>query len=244
MTAALLVAAALALTGCRIDVVAELDLRDDGSGTAVLELFLDRELLDLLDELEVDAVDELEAAVEEAGDWDLQIEAEGFEGLRLRLTHEGPDPAAALRALSAGLAPEDPGLLADLEVRREEVEGGPDELGLVGDVVLSAPDAPGVIDESGEPLGPDREELERRMRDHVTGALVVRMPGPLRSHDADRVEDTTLRWDLPVEERVGVSATSRVAPPLVPRELLLVGAGLLLLIALGAVIWLVRRRSS
>lgn len=244
MTAALLVAAALALTGCRIDVLAELDLRDDGSGTAVLELFLDRELLDLLDELEVDAVDEVEAAVEDAEDWDLHVEAEGFEGLRLRLTHEGPDPAAALKQLSAGLAPEDPGLRADLEVRVDEVEDGPDELGLAGDVVLSAPDAPGVIDESGQPVGPDREELEQRMRDSVTGALVVAMPGTLRSHDADRIEDTTLRWDLPVEEPVEVSVTSRVAHPLVPRELLLVGAGLLLLIALGALIWLVRRRSS
>ncbi len=236
--------AVVLLTGCRIEILAELDLREDGSGTAVLELFLDRDLLDLLDELEVDAVDEIEAAVEEADDWDLDIEVEGFEGLRLQLAHEGPDPAHALGELSAGLSAQDPGLRADLRVHLEESGDGADELDVAGTVELAAPHAPGVVDEDGGPLGPDRGELERLMRDHVSSALVVTMPGTLQRHNADRGEGAVLHWDLPVDERVEVAATSQVSPFPVPRELLLAGAGVVLLIALGGVIWAVRRRSA
>ena len=232
------------LTGCRLDVLAELDLNDDGSGTATLELFLDRDLLDLLDELEVDAVDEVEAAVDAADDWDLDIEVEGFEGLRLRLVHEGPDPARALGELSAGLSSEDPGLRADLRVLLDESGDGPDELDLTGTVELGAPHAPGVVDGDGAPVGPDRDELERLMREHVSSALVVTMPGTLQRHDADRDEGAVLHWDLPVDQQVEVSATSHVSPFAVPRELLLAGAGVLLLLALGGVIWAVRRRSA
>jgi hypothetical protein len=236
--------AVVLLTGCRIEVVAELDLRDDGSGTAVLDLFLDRELLDLLDELDVDAVDEVEAAVEAADDWDLDIEVEGFEGLRLRLVHEGPDPAGALGELSAGLAPEDPGLRTDLRIELDQSDQGSDELGLAGIVELGAPHAPGAVDEDGGPLGPDRAELERLMRDHVASALVVTMPGTLQRHNADRAEEAVLVWDLPVDQQVEVAATSQVSPLPVSRELLLAGAGVLLVLALGGVVWVVRRRSA
>ena len=236
--------AAVLLTGCRIEVLAELDLRDDGSGTAVVDLFLDRDLLDLLDELDVDAVDEVEAAVDAADDWALDIEVEGFDGLRLRLVHEGPDPAGALGELSAGLAAEDPGLRADLRVQLDESDEGSDELDLAGTVELSAPHAPGVVDEGGGPLGPDRGELERLMREHVLSSLVVTMPGTLQRHNADRGEDAVLHWDLPVDQQVEVAATSQVSPFPVSRELLLAGAGVLLVIALGGVIWAVRRRSA
>ena len=210
----------------------------------MLDLFLDRELLDLLDELEVDAVDEVEAAVEATDDWDLDIEVEGFEGLRLRLVHEGPDPAGALGELSDGLASQDPGLRADLQVRIDEPDDAPDELDLAGTVELVAPHAPGVVDEDGGPLGPDRAELERLMRDHVASALVVTMPGTLQRHNADRGEGAVLSWDLPVDQQVEVAATSQVSPLPVSREVVLAGAGVLLLIALGGVIWVVRRRSA
>lgn len=243
LTAAVAAVVAVVLTGCRVEVVAELDLGGDGSGSAVVDVFLDRELLTLLDELEVDAVTEVEAAAGAADDWDLDVVAEGADGLRLRLEHQGPDPARELGELAAGLAAEDPGLRADLEVRRTAADGGPEELELVGDVLLSAPQAPGVIDGSGRSPGPDAARLESLMREHVTGALVVSMPGRVRRHDADRVEDGRLRWELPVQERVGVAATSVIAPFPVPREVLIAGAVLLLLMTVSGV-WVVRRRST
>lgn len=242
LTAALVAVVALVLTGCRLEVVAELELRDDGSGVAVLDVFLDRELLNLLDELEVDVVGEVEVAAERADDWTLDVVAEGADGLRLRLDHEGDDPARALSELAAGLDDEDPGLHPDLAVRVSEGQQGRDELELHGDVVLAAPPAPGVVDGDGTPVGPDAAELEQLMREHVTGALVVSMPGTVRAHDAARVADGRLQWDLPVGERVGVAVTSRSTPLPLSREALLAGGVVLLLVLSGALLWALRRR--
>lgn len=235
---------ALVLAGCRIEVLAELDLREDGGGQATVELFLDRELLGALDDLEVDAIGEVEDAAADVDDWDVEVVAEGADGVRLRLEHEGPDPAGALEELSAGLSPDDPALEVDLDVRRHEPDGGPVEVRLAGDAELRAPSAPGVVDEAGGPLGPGAEELEARTREHVSAALAVSMPGSVREHDADRTPDPALVWDLPVGERVTVSAASEVDGLPVPREALLVGAGVLLLLAAAALIWLVRRRGA
>lgn len=241
----MLAAAALVLSACRIEVVAELDLRDDGSGTAALDLFLDRELLGMLDELAVDAVGEIEGAVAEADAWELEVIAEGADGMRLRLEHEGPDPAAALGELSDGLAADDPGLITDLEVRREVEEGMPERVVLRGDAQLRAPRVPGVVDEQGEPLGPDEATLERLTREHVEASLVVTMPGTVQEHDAPQADDTTLQWDLPVGERVEVAATSEVGSLPVSREVMLAAAaGLLLVVAGVAVFWVVRRRRA
>lgn len=234
----------LLLAGCRIDVLAELDLEEDGSGQATVELFLDRELLGTLDGLEVDAVSEVEAAAAEVADWDLEVVAEGADGVRLRLEHEGSDPAGALEELSAGLSPDDPALEIDLEVDRQEQDGGPVEVRLAGAAELRAPSAPGVVDEAGGPLGPSGAELEARTREHVTAALAVSMPGSVREHDADRTPEPTLVWDLPVGERVTVSATSEVDQLPIAREALLVGAGVLLLLAAAALLWFVRRRGA
>ena len=98
-------AVALLLSACRLDVVAEVVLSSDGSGTAALVLELDRELLGELDELGVDVIGGVERAAADAPGWELEIGGEHDEGLELRLAHDGGDPFAALGELSAGLAP-------------------------------------------------------------------------------------------------------------------------------------------
>ncbi len=239
----MLAVAALVLSACRIEVVAELDLEAGGGGAAVLELFLDREVLGIMDELAVDAVDEVKAAAAVTDGWDLEVLAEGADGLRLRLEHQGPDPAGALRELSAGLADHDPGLLVDLEVQRARHEGRPDEVSLAGDALLRAPAAPGVIDRDGGELGPDPHTLEALTREHVDGRLLVTMPGALQEHDASEVDDGRLAWDLPVGERVPIAAASELtALPLPRAALLAIGLALLATVA-GIVVWAVRRRA-
>jgi hypothetical protein len=235
--AAVLALASLVLCGCRLDVVAELDLRADGSGTAVVDLELDRELLNLLADLDLDPVSEVEAAVAEQPDWDLDILVEPGDGLRLRLEHESDDPAGALWELSAGLAEGDPGLLADLDV----LVLGQDELEVVGTARLTPPATPGAVDESGAPVGPGQSQLRSRMRQHVDAALIVTMPGEVRAHDADTAQDRTLRWELPVGESVEVLARSEA--PSWPDDVLVIwAAAALLVVALVAFAWFLARR--
>ena len=235
--AALLAVAALVLSGCRIEVIAELDLRPDGSGTAVVDLELDRELLNLFSDLDLDPVAEVEAAVGEQPDWDLEVLVERGDGLRLRLEHRGDDPAGALGDLSDGLVEGDPGLFSDLEVRVL----GHDELELGGTVELAPPDTPGAIDEDGEPVGPDEDELRSLMIQQVGAALVVTMPGEVRAHDADDARDRTLQWELPVAEPVEVLARSEASSW--PENALVVWAAAgLLVVVIAAVVWLLIRR--
>jgi hypothetical protein len=242
LTAAVLAVSLLVLSACRIDVAAELDLRDDGSGSAALELFLDRELLGLLDELAVDAVDEVTAATEETEGWDLEVLAEGADGLRLRLEHAGPDPAGALEELTAGLVETDPALLVDVEVEPVQHEDAADELHVAGSALLRPPVAAGVLDAEGAPVGPDAEELAALVRDHVSAELAVTLPGEVRHTDATRVDEDVLVWELPPGERVEVAATAELdALPLSQEVLIAVAAGLVA-VAVGVAIWLWRRR--
>jgi hypothetical protein len=234
---AILALAALVLSGCRIDVTAELDLRSDGSGTAVVDLELDRELLNLLSELDLDPVSEVEEAVAEQPDWDFDVQVERGDGLRLRLEHAGDDPAGALRELSAGLVEGDPGLFVDLDV----LVLGQDELEVVGTALMRPPQTPGAVDESGSPVGPGESQLRSRTIEHVDAALIVTMPGDVRAHDADNAEGRTLRWELPVAQTVEVLARSEA--PGWPDEVIVIWvAAVLLVLAIAIFAWLLARR--
>lgn len=235
--AAFLALAALVLSGCRIDVTAELALRADGGGTAVVDVELDRELLNLLADLELDPVGEVEQAVAEAPDWDLEILVERGDGLRLRLAHEGDDPAGALWDLSTGLVEGDPGLFVDLDV----LVLGQDELEVVGTAAVRPPATPGAVDETGSPVGPGESQLRSRMIEHVDAALIVTMPGEVRAHDADSAEDRTLRWELPVAQSVEILARSE-APSWPDDTILIWAAAALLAVALTVLAWLLVRR--
>jgi hypothetical protein len=207
----------------------------------VLELRLDRELLAALDELELDTVGHIEAAVERAPGWELEIVTERRAGLRLLLEHDDGDPVEALRELGEGLGPDDPGLRTDLDVAALD-DGGTE---LTGTALLSAPTAAGAVAADGEPFGPEAEELRELMAEHVTGELVVGFAGEVISHDADLEDGRTLTWELPPDEQVQVNARA-AAPSRLDEVLLAAGAGAVLvgLVVALALWWRSRRRAS
>jgi hypothetical protein len=203
----LTVALALALTGCRLGVTADAEVAADGSGTAIVELRFDEELLDELDAIAVDPTLELEAAAESSDGWTLERRPDG-EGLALVLRHEVEDAGGfgdAFRSLSAGLVGEDPGLLIDLEVLIE-ADGASSVTGTVG----LRPPATAGASLDGTPIGPDAARLAELVRDHVDPRLQVTLPGRPVAHDADEVDGRTLVWEVPVDGERAISASASV----------------------------------
>lgn len=226
----------LLLSGCELATRAVLDVGDDGSGSVAVEVRMDEGLLTALDELEIDPTAELTAVVAEDPAWRLEREARG-EGLALRAVRDDvDDPAAALAELADGLSDEDPGLLIDLEV---DVDGD-GRVEVQGSAQLRGPVAPGVVDDEGEPVGPDRAELQELTAAHVTAELEVSLPGRVVGHDADQADGATMRWSLPPDAVVPVRAVAM--PHTIPPEVLWVGGGALALAAVAAGVAIALRR--
>ncbi|MFA9429847.1 hypothetical protein [Egicoccus sp. AB-alg2] len=242
-----LLACALALAGCRLDVGGELAVERDGSGTVGVVLSLDPEAVARLDELALDPFAELSAAAVDADGW--QVTRAGSEdgGSQVRLTHAAGDPQAltdAFRDLVAGLSDDDPALVVDLDL---VVEGG-GAARLDGTAGLRPPATAGAL-QDGEPIGPSGEELAALVDEAVTATLQVRLPGPVVEHDADEVVGgglfvtspaQTLTWDVPVGDVRTVTARSD-APPVLTLPVI-AGVAVASLVLVGVVIWWWRRR--
>jgi hypothetical protein len=214
-----------------------LDVQRDGSGSAGVELYLDEALVRELDELGVDPAAELAAVTAEDPDWRLEREARDG-GLALRAVRaDADDPAAALAELSEGLTDDDPGLFIDLDVDVDQ-EG---RVEVQGSARLQGPVAPGVVDDAGEPLGPDAGRLRELTAAHVAGEVEVTLPGRVVAHDADQADGSTMRWSLPPDTDVTVGAVS--VPQPVPTGVLVLGGGALVLAAVATgVAFALRRR--
>jgi hypothetical protein len=226
--------------GCRLDITAAADVRADGSATLELEVVLDAALLAELDALEVDPTAELTAAAADgSGGWDLERTTTDDGGLALVLEREVADAAEigpSLRDLAAGLAPEDPALLLDLDVEVDE-QGA---VAIAGTGALRAPATTGVeLDE--QPLGPAGDELAAIVADAVSATLSVTVPGPIEQHDADEVSDRTARWELPVGAPRPVTLTASAPNDLARWLTVAAVVGGVLLFA-GAGRWWWRRR--
>jgi hypothetical protein len=231
---------ALLAVGCRLDVTAAADVRADGSATLAVEVVLDAALLAELDALEVDPSAELTAAAADGDGWELQRTTTDDGGLALVLEREVADASAiggSLRELAAGLSPQDPALLLDLDVQVDE-QGA---VSLSGSGALRPPATAGV-ELDGRPIGPAGDELAAIVASAASAALRVTVPGPIEEHDADGVSDRTARWELPVGEPRPVTLTAG-APGGLPSWLVL-GAGGAVAVALlvaGGVSWRRRR---
>ena len=235
---AVLVAAAFLVAGCRLDVVAEVALHRDGSGTAAIAVTFDAELLTELDALEVDPTAELMAVVPDVPGWEVDRVAAEDGSLTVTLTHDAAGSrqlADAFRDLVAGLRDEDPALVVDLELE-VDVDGTARLDGAAG---LRPPATAGALID-GSPVGPAEDELAELVRRSVHPQLVVTLPGPIAAHDADALDDSTLTWDLPVGELRSVGASSHAAPQL-PLASMAATLALLVLVALLGV-WRWRRR--
>jgi hypothetical protein len=228
------------LTGCRLDVTAELTIARDGRTEAAIELAVDEATLAELDALGVDPTAELTAAARQAPGWEVIRERPEDGGLAVRLVRPSADAAAAaaaFRELTAGLVDDDPALVVDVEV-----EVDPDgAVRLEGEAGFRPPATPGATID-GEPVGPDATELAALTAEAVTARLVVRVPGPFVEHDADEVDGRTATWELPVGEPRPIRAVA-AAPTGPPTWVLVAVAATLLVVALAAITWWwVRRR--
>jgi hypothetical protein len=235
---AVLVAAA---AGCRLDVVAEVVVDPDGTGTVALAFHLDDALLDQLDELGVDPTGELSAAALDDDTWELErAAAEDGEGLTLTLQRAVPDPATVgevLSELAAGLAPDDPALVVDVEVAVDEAGAS----AIDGTIGFRGPATAGATVD-GEPLGPHGDELATIVATAVVPVFVATLPGEPTTTDADHLDGTTMRWEVPSDGQRTISARAAPAAPWWDLDpvWLAVGAGALVLVVL--IVVLVRRR--
>ena len=231
------------LSGCRLDLVAPIELHADGSSTAGLTVRFDPRLLAELDAVGVDPTAELTAVVAGDPEWTLTRTREDSGALTVAVRRELADDAAlsaTYAALSAGLASADPALELDLDVRRDD-RGGVE---VTGTALLRPPATSGLVLE-GEELGPDADTLAALMEELVDARVEVTMPGPVTDHDAVALDRTTVRVQLQPGQPRSFTITSSPPPwwAGLPGGVLgaLVAAGVLVVL-LGAGLLLVGRR--
>lgn len=239
----LLLALALLLTGCRMEVVAPITLHPDGSATAGLSVRFDPRLLAELDALGVDPTAELSAAVAADPAWELTRLREEDGGLRIAVSREVAGDEELVRVyeeLTAGLAADDPALEVALQVERDQ-RGGVTVSGTAG---FRPPVTVGLAVD-GVAVGEDAAALAGLVEESVTAAVELRMPGRLVSHDGVAVDRSTARIVLEpgVERRFSVTSQPPSwwsSLPVDTSTLLVVGA--LLAVVVGGVLLLVARR--
>lgn len=235
----LLALAAVALTGCRLGVSAQVDVARDGSGEAALVVTLDEALLAELDELAIDPTAELTAVAAEAPDWDLTRATDDDGGLVLTLRRGGDDPdelTDAFRELTAGLSETDPALAVDLDLDVDEA--GAAEVS--GTIELRTPIGPGVVTDEAAAA-----ELAALAVDTVDASLVVTLPGEITASDADEVEGSRAAWTVAAGEPRTVRATAAAPNGWPPEQIAAVAAGALVLVSaviVAIVLWRRRRR--
>lgn len=230
----------IAAAGCRLDVTAAGDLAQDGTGTASVSLRMDDALLDELDRLAIDPTIEVTAAAAQAEGWTLERTVDDDQAITILLSSTVDDPGgmgAAFRELSRGLTDDDPGLRVDIEAAV-----APDGSATVdGTVGFRSPTTAGVVVDDA-PLGPSSEELAALTAEVVVPRLQLTLPGPVVSHDADRIDGRTVTWDIPVDGSRSVAAVSENPALLQEPWFQIVLAGLLVL--LGSALLVFRRRTG
>jgi hypothetical protein len=233
-------ATALLLSGCRLDLAAVADVAADGSASVGLEVAFDPVLLDELDALGVDPTAELEVAVAATEGWTTSRTTADDGGLVVTVSREvaaAEDVGDAFRELAAGLSVDDPALLVDLEVAVDGEGGATVE----GSGSFRAPATAGArLD--GVPVGPSGEELATIVASSVVPTVRLTLPGPIDAHDGDVVDGRTITWELASDPR---PVTAVATPPAwwegLGLPVVLVGGLVVLLVVLLAVGLLVRR---
>ncbi|TVR23912.1 MAG: hypothetical protein EA387_06495 [Nitriliruptor sp.] len=244
--AVLLGVVVLLLAGCRMDLVAPIELRADGSAIAGLEARFDPRMLAELDALGVDPTAELAAVAAGDADWELTRTRAEDGGLTVALRREVADAAAlpdVYAQLTAGLAPEDPALELDLD--RAEVV---DRRGrLAGTASFRAPVTSGLTVD-GEEFGAAGDELAALVEEAVTVGIEVVLPGPVEDHDGFLLERDTVRFDVTTDEPRAFRVASAPPPwwsriPTDATTWLVVGGAVVVVLGL-ALLLLSRRRAT
>jgi hypothetical protein len=233
-------AAAVLLSGCRLDLAAVADVAADGTASVGIEAVFDAALLDELDALGVDPTAELEVAVATTEGWTTSRTTTDDGGLvvtAFRDAASAEDVGDTFRELTAGLSDGDPALVVDIEV----VVDGDGGATVDGSGSFRAPATAGATLD-GDPVGPSDEELATIVGSSVVPMVRLTLPGPIDAHDGDVVDGRTITWELGSEPR---SVTAVATPPAWWEELglpvVLVGGLVVLLVVLLLAGLLVRR---
>lgn len=199
-------AVAVLAAGCRLDVAADARVDVSGGGELLVVVRIDGATLRELDALGVDPGLVAAAELDPASGWAASRAVDADGGLVLthrRAFTDGPALAAALGALDDGLAPDDPALRIDVDV----TTGRGGAVRMVGTAGFTPPGTTGLrVDDV--PVGPSGPTLAGLTAEAVRPVLRLRVPGPVRSHDGDRLEDRTVTWVLPVGDVRPVDLTS------------------------------------
>jgi hypothetical protein len=209
LRAVLLGAIVLLLAGCRLDLVAPIELTPDGGATVGLSARFDARMLAELDALGVDPTAELGAAVAADPRWQLVRTRDDDGGLTVvvsRTVSDAAEVGAVYQDLVAGLAGADPSL--ELEVAVAALADGGQRV--TGTALLRPPVTSG-LEVDGAPIGDDEAALAELVAEHVTAAVELRMPGRVDTHDGVLLDRSTVRFDL--EPGVPRSLTAVGGPP-------------------------------
>ncbi len=200
-----LIALAVLASGCRIDVGAAVKVERNGRGEVAVSVRVDGATLRELDRTGIDPGLDVTLGLGAGTAWRTQREVDPDGGLVLTYQQaftDGEGATALLRELFDDVDAQDPALRLDVTVTTSTAGA----VRLEGTGALVPPATLGVTVD-GQPAGPSGEELAALTAEAVRVELSVRVPGRIVTHDADRIDGSTLRWVLPVGE---------------PRDLLLV----------------------
>lgn len=191
--AAVVLATALLLAGCRVDVVTEVDVEPDGSGDLAITVDVDAETATNLAAVGVSLRPPAVAG------WQSD-EITSDDGVRVVLATTfatAGELSERVAELGEGLDDEDPAVLRDLALT--VADDGSAQFDAVAGLLL--PSSAGA-DAAGFPSADELRELAADM----TATLVVTLPGSVSSSNATSVDGTTATWDLPVGSMVAVTA--------------------------------------
>lgn len=225
--------AALLLTGCRIDVATDVAFDAEGGGEVAVSIRIDGATLRDLDRLGIDPGLDVALQLGTDSGWRSERTVDADGGLVLVYRQgfaDGASATALLRELSADIAAQDPAVRLDVTVVT-----GPDGSVRLSGVGSIAPPATLGVSLDDAPVGPSGAELAALTAAAVRGQLTVRVPGPVIEHDADVIDGSIVRWDLPVGEPRPLTLVAGRAPLLqrAPGSLLLGGV---VLVSVGAVV--------
>jgi len=193
--AALVLATAMLLAGCRVDVATEVDVAPNGSGDLAITVDVDAETAANLAAVGVSLRPSAVAG------WQSD-EVTSDEGLRvvLKTTFDtAGELSARVAELGEGLDDEDPAVLRDVVLT--VADDGSAQFDAVAGLLL--PSSAGA-DAAGFPTAAELRELAADM----TATLVVTLPGSVSSSNATSVDGATATWDLPVGTMVAVTAVA------------------------------------
>lgn len=187
----LIALSALVIAGCRLEASVGLTVVEDGSGTAVIEVGLDDELLAFAESFGAIDIDEFVAEFG-IGDATGGVDERREGDMTFYSTTAAFSSVADLEAILDGSGAVD---VADITL--DVTEEGATFSGRLNPTEINATlGGIGLIDPS-------------QLEDNVALSFDLLLPGEIESHDADLVRpDGSLRWSIAIDEPTEMNATS------------------------------------